>query len=464
MSVLDFLRRALKPAAARAYDGAQGGRRWAGASEMPAPIASALAARGPLARRARGLVANNALAASGAEAWVSALAGTGIRPQSTHPDATFREAAAARWEAWTDRADLDGLADAYGLQALAARRMVVDGESIVLMSYTAEGELRLRVLDAEQLDPATSRDINGGRRIIAGVELDANGSRLAYHLLPDPPSLPFVRALDAVRVPAETVCHVFRPEVPGAVRGVSWFAPVMLRLHDLDAAHDAQLVRQKVAALLAGFIVTPDGSVPFEGAPQAGNLDGGLEPGVLKALQPGQDVRFSDPAKVGAEVIDFLRITAREIASGLGVPYETLTGDLTSVNYSSIRAGLVDFRRRAEAIQHNVLVFRMLRPIWRAFITAEVLSGRLPAQGFERDPESFLGARWMPPAVAWVDPKNDAEADIAAISAGLQSRRQVVEARLGMSVEELDRERAADAAREAALGIAPVQKETTPNA
>jgi len=44
------------------------------------------------------------------------------------------------------------------------------------------------------------------------------------------------------------------------------------------------------------------------------------------------------------------------------------------------------------------------------------------------------------------------EAEIAAIGAGLMSRRQAVEAR-GISVEELDAERAADARREAALGL-----------
>ena len=229
----------------RSYDGAQGGRRWRGVGEMPAPVSAALTARGPLSRRARYLVANNPLAASGAEAWVSALVGTGIRPQSTHPDPAVRSALGAAWEAWTDRADLDGAADLYGVQALVARRMVVDGESIVTLSYTPAGELRVRVLDAEQLDPSMSRDLDAGHRIIAGVELDQDGTRLAYHLLPDPPSMPFVRALDAVRVPAEAVCHVYRPEMPGAVRGASWFAPVMLRLADHDGAMDAQLVRRR---------------------------------------------------------------------------------------------------------------------------------------------------------------------------------------------------------------------------
>ena len=57
----------------RSYDGAAGGRRWRGQPEMPFTLRAMHAARGPLARRARYLAGNNALAASGVEAWVSAL-------------------------------------------------------------------------------------------------------------------------------------------------------------------------------------------------------------------------------------------------------------------------------------------------------------------------------------------------------------------------------------------------------
>jgi hypothetical protein len=74
----------------RSYDGAQGGRRWRGQPERPATLSAMHAARGPLARRARYLAGNNALAASGVEAWVSALVGTGIKPQSAHTDPDIR--------------------------------------------------------------------------------------------------------------------------------------------------------------------------------------------------------------------------------------------------------------------------------------------------------------------------------------------------------------------------------------
>mgnify|MGYP002620031201 CR=1 FL=1 len=438
----------------RSYDGAAGGRRWRGAGAMRTPFAASLAARGPLSARARYLTANNALASAGAEAWSSALVGTGIRPTSTHPDPAFRTAAASSWESWTDRADLDEAGDLYALQALAAKRLVVDGEAFAVLSHAEDGELRIRLLDAEQIDPTMTRELGGGARIVAGVEFDASGRRVAYHILRDRPGLPLMSALDAVRVPASDVIHLFKPEIPGQVRGVSWLAPIILRLRELDEAHDAQLVRQKVAALMAGFVVDPNGDHGGLNGERdhQGNLDGGLEPGTLKILEPGQDIRFSDPAKVGAEVIDFLRVTAKEIAAGLGVPASVITGDYADANYSSLRAELVTFRRRVEALQHNVLVFQMCRPIWRRFVTAEILAGRLAAPAFEQHPEQYLAARWITPRNDWVDPAKDVSAEVEAISNGLMSRRQAVEGR-GISVEELDEEIAADRQRESALGL-----------
>ena len=441
-------------AARRSYDAAGGGRRWRGFNDMPNQLAAQLAARGPVGKRARALVANNPLAASGAEAWVSAGVGTGIKGQCTHPQVSVRETISASFERWTDTADAEGRSDFYGLQELIMRRMVVDGEAFVAFVHDARGSLRLRLIDGEQVDASMHRELANGVRIIAGIEFDAAGRRLAYHVFRERPGLPLGTTFETVRLPAEDVCHIFRMDVPGQVRGLSWFAPVLLRLADYDAASDAQLVRQKVAALLTGFIIDPNAEpVGFPGQPDSsGNLEGGMEPGALKVLHPGQDIRFSDPASVGAEVIEFLKVTAREIAAGLGVPYETLTGDLSGTNYSSIRAGLVAFRRRVEALQHNVLVYQFCRPVWRRFVTAEVLSGRLAAPGFERDPEPYLSARWITPRQEWVDPAKDSQAEIAAIGAGLMSRRQAVAAR-GYDLEALDAEIAADNARAAALGL-----------
>ncbi|WP_425106505.1 phage portal protein [Ancylobacter sp.] len=423
----------------RSYEGAATGRRATGWGKTANQHGAAQKARAPLSYRARYLVANNPHAAAGKAAHVSSLVGTGIVPAVTGT-------LARRWTDWTDEADADGLMDFYGLTALMVGGMVVDGEALALLIATPAG-LRIRVLDPDQLDASLTRPLPQGGRIVNGVEFDMFGSRVAYWIVKERPEIGLGLNLQPVRVPAEDVVHLFRPDFPGQVRGVSWFAPAILRLAEHDEWHGAQLVRQKVGALLTGFIVTPDGSMPFGGEVSQGALIAGMEPGTLLPLLPGQDVRTTTPPAIAQEANDFARITLHEIAAALGLPYEVLTGDLSSVNYSSIRAGLVEWRRRVEMTQHNVIVFQALRPIWRRWVMIESLQGRLAAR-----PQELLPVRWITPKQQWVDPAKDVQAEIEAINAGLMSRREAVAAR-GMDVGALDAEIAADKAREASLGL-----------
>jgi capsid protein len=72
--------------------------------------------------------------------------------------------------------------------------------------------------------------------------------------------------------------------------------------------------------------------------------------------------------------------------------YEQLTGDLTQVNYSSIWAGLLEFRRRVESLQHGVIVHQLCRPIWQAWMAQAVLEGALTLTGYaswQRQTRSF---------------------------------------------------------------------------
>ena len=436
------------------YDAAAGGRRLRHAGEIPIPLASQLGARNALAKRARYLAANNGFAAAGKSAWVSALVGSGITPESAVSDEPMRKQIMNAWTRFVDACDADGLCDFAGMQSTVAERLVTDGECFSSFVHDPRGALRIRLMDATQVDGSYHAELSAGTRIVGGVEFDEAGHRVAYHAYRQRPGLPIMTSLELIRLPAEDVCHVFRVETPGQVRGLSWFTPIILRLADYDQANDAQLMRQKISALLTGFVVDPNGDgAGFEGkADVAGNLEGGLEPGTLKTLMPGQDIRFSDPATIGQEAIEFLKVTAHEIAAGLGVPYEQMTGDLSGVNYSSIRAGLVEFRRRAEALQYATIVRQFCRPVWRRWLTTEIFAGRIDASGFERDPESWLACNWLPPKNDWVDPLKDVQGEVAAIAAGLMSRRQAVAAR-GYNLEALDAEIARDKTAAAALGL-----------
>lgn len=442
----------------RSFDAAGGGRRWEGVKTVDALNASILAGATTAARRAGWYARNNPWVASAVQGLVANAVGAGIKPRALHPDPAVRDRLHDLWRRWTDRADAAGLTDFYGLQALALRAMVESGESFARLR-TVDGDeglppLAVDLLDREQVPADLHREIGDGRRVRAGIEFDAGGRRIAYYAYKHRPGDALApMALDTIRVPAADIAHLFQPLAAGQLRGVTWLAPILLRLHELDQYEDAALVKAKVAALFTGFIRDPDGTVAGlnDGSATNGVLQVGMEPGSLIPLPPGADIQFSDPADPG-DYGTFVKNHIRAVASGLGVPYELVSGDLEGVTYSSIRAGLVEFRRRVEQLQHSVIVFQFCRPVWERFVRLAVLSGALDARGFERDPAAFLAVEWLPPKWEWVDPLKDARAEIEQIRAGLKSRSQSIAER-GYDAEAVDAAIAADRAREAGLGL-----------
>lgn len=447
----------------RRFDAAGAGRRWSGAPSFGANNSEVLMAAEPVRRRALYFSRNNPHAVAGVAAWVANAVGYGIKPTSAHPDPGARAALQSAWDSWTREADADGVTDHYGQQALLVQGLIEAGEAFARLVQTPDG-LRVQGLPPEMIDFADTRELGGGARVVAGIEFNASGQRVAYHVRPQDPTAAFDTFAPPIRVPASDIIHLYRPLAAGQVRGISWLAPVLALLHEHDQYSDAALMAAKVQAMMCGFLVDQNGTgtgSPFEGEQVGSVMDTGLEPGTLRFLPPGWDVKFNSPATMeqGAE---FAASQLRAIAAGLGVPEHLLTGDLSNANYSSLRAGMVAFRQRLEPIQHGIIIHQMVRPIWRRFVTTQILSGRIDARDFETNPEAWLAAEFYPPPMQWVDPLKDAEATATMIAGGLKSRRQAV-AELGYDVEALDAEIAADRQREAAMGLSvtPTQKEPT---
>jgi lambda family phage portal protein len=250
--------------------------------------------------------------------------------------------------------------------------------------------------------------------------------------------------------------HIFHPIAEGQIRGVPWVAPAMVRLWLLDQYDDAELDRKKVAAMFAGFVTRPGpDDVMGEDSAQK-DADGaalvGLQPGTMQLLLPGEDIKFSDPADVGGSYESFQYRTLLACCAAMGMPYTNVTGDLRQANYSSLREGKLEFRRRIEQFQHNTLIYQLCRPVWNRWLGDAALSGALELPGLAENPASYLAVKWIPPKWDWVDPLKDRKAEIEAIEAGLKSRSDVIESE-GYDSEEVDRRIAADRAREAELGL-----------
>jgi lambda family phage portal protein len=439
----------------RHIEAAYGGRRGASGPRHFGSHGPETMAAAPLVRsRARHAYANNGYIRNAVNAIVAEAVGAGIEGNSGHPDADI----AAQIDSAFFSADLDAESrtDFRGMAAAAVRAEIVDGEAFFVAEHRDSGTVWRQIPD-EFVDESDTRELANGY-VVAGIEFANDGTRRFVHVRPQRPTDLYPVTSESIRVPAEDVLHIYRQLGPGQVRGISLLAPVLLTVNELDQALDAMLVGLKTSAMFAGFVTD---MTNMGGAAEAfpdGLADISLEPGVVRVLPGGMDIKFSTPEQA-KESISFAKLTLGQIAAGLGVPQHLVDGDLSQANYSSLRAGLLPFRTKVEQYVYHTLVPQFLNPVFRRFVTDAYLAGRLDVP----DLSAALKAEWLPPRPMQVDPQKDMAAAREALDMGLTSRRQAVAA-MGWNVAELDQEIADDRAREVALGLSFTDAKESDNA
>jgi lambda family phage portal protein len=438
------LARVIAPDSVRRFEAAGGGRRFSAGQQFHSYRNEASVAGPQLRSRARHAVENSPIANNAVATWANALVGCGITITPIHSDPEIQKALTKIFTDWSENPDSEGHTNWTGLQNLITTGLVRDGESLVLMRETVDG-VRLQVLPPEWL-----KSVAGEIASVDGIEFNDQGQRVAYHVQKSD------LTVEIVRLDARDVCHVFVKKGAGQQRGVSWLAPVLLTLSDYDQLADALLVSAKIAAMHTGWIqdnADMAGS-PYEGQADAnGDLSLSLEPGVVRKLGAGQTITFSSPQQLPT-AIEFSRLTLRSVSAGLGLPDWALSHDVSTVNYSTARAALNQWRTRVEGIQWGVLLPQLIKPIYERVITSAILAGQIDIPLEEALAFEAHMPRWNA-----LDPEKEAQAEILNVSAGFKSRRMVV-AENGYDVTAVDSEIAADKAREKLLGLS---FETAPN-
>ncbi|KML53850.1 portal protein [Burkholderia cepacia] len=425
----------------------------------------------PLLRsRARDAIRNDPWAKTAIARLVSNTIGNGIQAHPKHPNDAVRKMQKQLWEDSCEEIDADDLFDLAGVQTLAARAFFSDGEVLVRRRLRSPSDglavpMQIQLLEGDLLPMEKNEIAPGGGEIVNGVEFDADGRRVAYHLLKRHPG-EYGRAsttnMQTVRVPADEIAHVFLALRPGQVRGVPELSTVLLRLKSLDNFDDAVLFRQEVSNLFAGFITKPPAEPGFPGDPVTGgemqyDVDGfspvvSLEPGSMQELAPGESVTFAEPPGAGADYGPFMRQQLMAAAASVGMPYEVMTGDLRDVSDRVLRVILNEFRRSIEQIQWNVFIHQFCRKVWRWWVDACALSGAIPMPDYYRRRRDYLRVRWVPQGWPYIHPVQDVTAKRMEIRSGLASRTGAVLSR-GDDPEQVDTENADDLARERRLGI-----------
>lgn len=470
LHILDRFGRKIPLSMLSDYEGSTTGRRmqtWGLSTAGPSAVVSYNLSS--LRSRSRELIRNNAITDGGVDSFVASIIGSGISPRWTVEE---RERLLELWNDWVDEADVYGRLSFYGLQSLASRAMIDAGEVLCRFIRRERGRmntvpLQLQLLEADHLDEAYTTIAPNGNQVRLGIEVDPIGVPLAYWLWPEHPGEHYILHrynFERVRVEAADVLHMFKPLRAGQMRGRPWLSSVIVKLHDLDQYDDAELVRKKGAAMFGGFIeqaentsdedVTSDEILGNDTGEVDDNEDEiiALEPGTYVKLPKGFKVNFSTPVDVGSSYESWMKQQLRFVAKGIGVTYEQLTGDLTGVNYSSIRAGINDLKRRVTQLQQEIIIFQFCRPVINEWLHVAYLNGMLDFTRYRRNHMMYRRVIWNPDAWPSVNPLEDAQTDRLEVRSGLASRARKVAAR-GEDVEDIDREQKADHDRETELGL-----------
>lgn len=393
-----------------------------------------------LRNRCSDLARNNPHAVKALESMTSNVVSSGIRARWESP------AVQARWDAWIEQCDVGGDLDFYGLQSLAVRGWLERGDVLIRRRWRRPEDglavpLQLELLEGDFIDHQKDATLQTGGRVVQGVEFDPIGRRSAYWIFKSHPgetSIGLAGASSSSAVTADDIAHLYRATRPGQVRGIPWLATVIQALRDLERYEAAERNRKRSQAGFVG-IITPRDDVTYDAestdaagavvTDSDGNAVDEIEPNQFYVARNGSGMTFTNPSS-DSGYTDYMRTQLRGVSAGVLLPYEVETGDLSQVNYSSIRLGLVEFQRVIKALQMQIVIPLVCRKVARWFLDAGILAGTIPA--------GTAPPKWVLPEREEIDRETAIRAAISAIRAGLTSRQDAVAANGGDAAEILN--------------------------
>lgn len=354
------------------------------------------------------------------------------------------------WREFAPRAEVSGLSMRDVLR-LMVQGLVRDGEALLRLvpNYPhSPDRFAVQLLDPDLLDPNHNETRPNGNRVSMGVERDAWGRKVAYHIRQPGDGAGHTTRL---RLPADELLHLYMPDRPGASRGVSWFAACSDLLRMLDGFIEAELVQKRVLASQMGFLTQNSDGASYEGdrIDPDGSRIMEAEPGVLRSLPPGVSLAQFEPKGNAVDSDTFTRMVMRAIAARLGVSPNTLTGDLERVNYNSLRAGAMADRELWTRLQSE-LIDQVARPVFLAWLDWWLMRPDSPLPLSRR--AKFAAHDWQGRRWQGVDPLKDANANRTHLEGLTRSRSEIIRDD-GRDPDAVFQEIAAENARLSELGI-----------
>lgn len=366
----------------------------------------------------------------------------------------------ALWAGNKRACDATGVNNFYGMQQLVALAWPMSGDVFALVKRAEVSpllpySLRLHLIEADRvrtpevtgggavrsnplLANITTAKLSNGNTIYDGVEVDANGAIVAYHIANTYPHQYDGELTQFQRVEAygratglPNVLHIMDTERPEQYRGVPYLAQVIEPLLQMRRYTEAEIMAAVVESFFTAFVKTtenPD-EIPFNevggDGPEVSRDPNEYEmgPGTINFMEPGEDIEFANPTRPSTGFDVFMRSLCEQVGAALEIPADLLMMAFNS-SYSASRAALLEawkgFRMRREWMTDD-----FCRPVYELWLTEAVARGRIQAPGFLTDPairQAYLASEWIGPSQGQLDPTKEVAAAVTAIDNGLSTR------------------------------------------
>lgn len=405
----------------------------------------ALVRDAPYAKRAKIVVVNNVIGS-----------GIGMQAQVKNQRGRLMDdvnnAIEAAWAEWccAENCHTGGRLHFSDLERQLMGQVFEGGEIFVRKHYRTFGRskvpLALEIVEPERLaEDYTQPLVTGSSIFKMGIEQDEFGRPVAFWMRRVHPSEVRMNSRTAsdylYRVPADQMFHLAVVDRWPQTRGEPWLHAVARRLEDMDGLSEAEIVAARGAASYMGVRKPAGVDDPTAVDPDEPTPEFDLEPGAVVTLNPGEEFEFVAPNRPNANLDPFMRFMLREVAAGIPIPYESISGDWSQSNFSSSRMGQHEYRDSYTALQQWFI--RSFRKVLHAeWLQSAVLAGAIPAidrVAYALNPQKFEAATFKPRGWSYINPKDDIAAAKEAIKAGLSTRtHEIARYGNGLDVEDID--------------------------
>lgn len=384
------------------------------------------------------VITNRALRSTHSNTWIQAAVRTlriGIlsaegpipRPRLRLPDGKIDKKLNAKvkkyWDRFNDQVHFLPVRESFNLMM---NTLIVTGNCfIVRVKEDGDSEnefsFRIEIFGTQHLDFSHDTPIKDkeGKFTQFGISFNKSGKPQKYFFK------------DGNTFDAKDVIHIFIPEMAQQKIGISWLAPALPILYDVEQMLQNQNLTSRVMAGLMIWMKKEDNDNfnPEDDMIPMSPLN------IIRTFTKPEVIEGS--GKVTEEIIPLIEIDLKAITASLGISYSSVSRDLSGESFSGGR-----MRNMSDEITFDnyfkIISKIMLQKIYNWFFEDIVFTKKLKEisiTDYLADKFSFRECFFYRKPVAYVDPLDNIRTDIEQRNAGLITENELMELQ-GKDLEE----------------------------